>query len=72
LRAEVAEAKKLAAATPDKHAYSEAETRDYFIDLLLAEAGWPFSKNQPVNGKDVEVEVSGMPNKDAIDSIHGR
>lgn len=62
LRAAVAEAKMLAAATPDDHDYSEAETRDYFIDLLLAEAAWPFAKNQPVTGKDIEVEVSGMPN----------
>jgi type I restriction enzyme, R subunit len=41
LRAEIAAAKKANAATPDTHDYSEAETRDYFIDLLLKEAGWP-------------------------------
>ena len=35
LRAEVAAAKQAAAAQPDTHDYSEAETRDYFIDLLL-------------------------------------
>ena len=35
LRAEVAKAKQAAAAQPDTHDYSEAETRDYFIDLLL-------------------------------------
>lgn len=57
LRAEVAEAKNSAAAQPDTHDYSEAETRDYFIDLLLKEAGWPL--NQP---QDREFEVSGMPN----------
>ncbi|MGH6897944.1 MAG: DEAD/DEAH box helicase family protein [Geminicoccaceae bacterium] len=57
LRAEVAEAKKAAAAQPDTHDYSEAETRDYFIDLLLKEAGWPL--DQP---RDRECEVSGMPN----------
>lgn len=39
--AEVAEAKQAAAAQPDTHDYSEAETRDSFIDLLLKEAGWP-------------------------------
>ncbi|EQD66966.1 hypothetical protein B1A_07893, partial [mine drainage metagenome] len=39
LRAEVAAAKQAAAAQPDTHDYSEAETRDYFIDLLLKEAG---------------------------------
>ena len=54
LRAEVAEAKKAAAAQPDTHDYSEAETRDYFIDLLLKEAGWPL--DQP---RDREFEVSG-------------
>jgi len=57
LRAEVAEAKKSAVAQPDTHDYSEAETRDYFIDLLLKEAGWPL--DQP---HDREFEVSGMPN----------
>ena len=57
LRAEVAEAKKAAAAQPDTHDYSEAETRDYFIDLLLKEAGWPLDQ-----ARDREFEVSGMPN----------
>ena len=67
LKAEVAEAKKEAAATPDDHDYSEKETRDYFIDLLLAEAGWPFGKNaKPKDGRDVEVEVSGMPNNKGV------
>lgn len=37
--------------------YSEAETRDYFIGLLLKEAGWPL--DQP---RDREFEVAGMPN----------
>ena len=27
---------------PDTHDYDEATTRDVFIDLLLAEAGWTF------------------------------
>jgi type I restriction enzyme R subunit len=58
LRAEVAKAKKVAAAQPDLHDYSESETRDYFIDLLLREAGWPL--DQPC---DREFEVSGMPNQ---------
>ncbi|HXG79031.1 MAG TPA: DEAD/DEAH box helicase family protein [Methyloceanibacter sp.] len=57
LRAEVAAARQAAAAQPDTHDYSEAETRDYFIDLLLKEAGWPL--DQP---RDREFEVSGMPN----------
>lgn len=57
LRAEVAAAKQAAAAQPDTHDYSEAETRDAFIDLLLREAGWPL--DQP---RDREFEVAGMPN----------
>ena len=61
LRAEVAAAKQAAAAQPDTHDYSEAETRDYFIDLLLKEAGWPL--DQP---RDREFEVSGMPNEKGV------
>src|SRR5207245_1658002 len=57
LRAEIAEAKKANAARPDDHDYSEAETRDYFIDLLLKEAGWPLDRPE-----DREYEVAGMPN----------
>lgn len=56
-RAEVAAAKTVAMALPDTHDYSEAETRDYFIDLLLKESGWAL--DQP---RDREYEVSGMPN----------
>lgn len=56
-RAEVAEARKAAAVQPDTHDYSEAETRDTFIDLLLHEAGWVL--DQP---RDREFEVAGMPN----------
>lgn len=59
LRAEVAAAKKEAAAQPDTHDYSEAQTRDYFIDLLLKEAGWPLDQ-----ARDREFEVAGMPNKE--------
>lgn len=58
LRAEVAAAKQANTATRDAHDYSEAETRDYFIDLLLREAGWTFSKP----GHDTEFPVTGMPN----------
>jgi type I restriction enzyme, R subunit len=57
LREVVAEAKKAAAAKPDIHDYGEAETRDFFIDLLLKEAGWPLDQ-----ARDREYEVSGMPN----------
>ena len=56
-RAEVAEARRAATAQPDSHDYSEAEPRDYFIDLLLKEVGWPLDQTA-----DREFEVSGMPN----------
>lgn len=58
LREEIAAVKKANAAQPDTHDYSEAETRDYFIDLLLKEAGWTLDKPQ-----DTEFEVTGMPNQ---------
>lgn len=58
LRQEIAEAKKQNQLIPDNYDYSEAETRDYFIDLMLKEAGWPLDKPE-----DQEYEVVGMPNK---------
>jgi type I restriction enzyme R subunit len=57
LREDVAAAKQAAAAQPDTHDYSESETRDYFIDLLLKEAGWPLK-----DSRDREYPVIGMPN----------
>ena len=57
LRAEVAAAKAANVAQPDTHDYSEAATRDYFIDLLLKEAGWPLDQT-----RDREFPVTGMPN----------
>ncbi len=59
LRAEVAAAKAANARVPDTHDYDEAATRDAFIDLLLAEAGWTFTRP----GHDTEFPVTGMPNK---------
>lgn len=58
LREGVAAAKKANAAQPDTHDYSEAETRDYFIDLLLKEAGWSLA-----DSRDREFPVAGMPNQ---------
>jgi type I restriction enzyme R subunit len=58
LREEVAAAKAANSQRPDQHDYSEAETRDYFIDLLLKEAGWPL--DQP---RDREYRVTGMPSE---------
>jgi type I restriction enzyme R subunit len=57
LRAEVAAAKAANAVIPDTHDYREDETRDLFIDVLLAEAGWPLD-----NERDREYPVTGMPN----------
>ncbi len=62
LRAQIAEIKAANASRPDAHDYSEAETRDYFIDLLLKEAGWPLDKP----GHDTEFQVPGMPNKEDV------
>jgi type I restriction enzyme, R subunit len=58
LRSEVAAAKQAAATIPDAHDYAESETRNYFIDLLLKEAGWSLA-----DARDREFEVSGMPNR---------
>ncbi|SMX31900.1 DEAD/DEAH box helicase family protein [Actibacterium lipolyticum] len=58
LRAEVAAARKANQAVPDPHDYDEAATRDAFIDLLLAEAGWPLDQQ-----RDRELPVKGMPNQ---------
>lgn len=44
-------------ARPDTHDYSEAQTRDLYIDLLLKEAGWPLDQ-----ARDREYPVTGMPN----------
>lgn len=57
LHAEVAATKKANQAQPDTHDYTEAQTRDAFIDLLLSEAGWSLS-----DPRDREYPVKGMPN----------
>jgi type I restriction enzyme R subunit len=64
LKAEIAAAKRQNAAVPDGHDYSEAETRDYFIDLLLREAGWPLDRKE-----DREYPVEGMPNRHGKGSV---
>jgi type I restriction enzyme R subunit len=56
-RAELAQAKATNIAMPDTHDYDEADTRRFFIDVMLREAGWELGKNA-----SVEVPVSGMPN----------
>ncbi|MEH2373670.1 DEAD/DEAH box helicase family protein [Nostoc sp.] len=57
LRAEVAKAKKASTSQPDTHDYSEAQTCDIFIDLLLKEAGWMLEQR-----REREFPVTGMPN----------
>ncbi len=57
LRAQIEETRKANEAVPVDHDFNEAETRDFFIDLLLKEAGWKL--NGP---NDLEYEVQGMPN----------
>lgn len=61
LRAEVAKAKAENTKVQDTHDYNEEQTRDYFIDMLLHEAGWALDKQQ-----DREFEVAGMPNNQGI------
>lgn len=56
LRVAIATAKAANAVVPDTHDYREAETRHLFIDLLLAEAGWPLTDE-----RDREFPVTGMP-----------
>lgn len=56
-REELEKIKKDNTVQPDTHDYSEAQTRDYFIDLLLKEAGWALDQE-----RDREFEVAGMPN----------
>jgi len=58
VRAELEATKKARKAEPDPHDYSEAETRDRFIDLLLREAGWALDQ-----ARDREFPVEGMPNQ---------
>lgn len=57
LQAEIAAIKAANAATPDSHDYNETQTRDAFIDLLLAEAGWALDQ-----ARGREYAVQGMPN----------
>ena len=60
LRAQI-KAAQAAATLVDDRDYSEAETRDRFIDVLLKEVGWPLDQ-----ARDREYEVSGMPNAQGV------
>lgn len=57
-RAEIAAIRTANSAIRDDHDYSEAQTRDSFIDLLLTEAGWLLNQT-----RDREFPVNGMPNQ---------
>ncbi|MEO3742547.1 DEAD/DEAH box helicase family protein [Plantactinospora sp. B5E13] len=56
LRKQIAAAKAANERRPDTHDYDEKQTRDLYIDLLLAEAGWRL--DQP---RDREFPVTGLP-----------
>ena len=53
---QIEQAKQAAQSSEDNHDYNEIQTRDYLIDVLLAEAGWPLK-----NDRDREYPVSTMP-----------
>jgi len=59
LRAEIQQIKTENQKTIRDEDYSEAETRDLFIDLMLRESGW-----DPSGQNVAEYEVTGMPKKD--------
>jgi type I restriction enzyme, R subunit len=55
LRSAANESRRKSEDEADTHDYTEAETRDYFIDLLLKEAGWelpttPLQKSSSLSG----------------------
>ncbi|MYF45462.1 MAG: DEAD/DEAH box helicase [Rhodobacteraceae bacterium] len=63
LRKQVTAAKKAAESIPvEAHDWSEADTRRYKIDALLAEAGWTDREE----GHDIEYEVQGMPSGSGV------
>ncbi|MYG94707.1 MAG: DEAD/DEAH box helicase [Acidimicrobiia bacterium] len=63
LRQQVAAAKQASESVPvEAHDWSEADTRRYKINALLAEAGW----TNLVEGRDIEYEVHAMPSSSGI------
>ena len=61
LRAEIAAVKQATSVEQDTHDYSESQTRDFFINVLLKEAGWALDQ-----ARDREFEVTGMPNDKGV------
>ena len=53
---QIVQAKQNADKVNDQHDYNEEDTRDYLIDGLLHEAGWPLK-----NERDREYKVTTMP-----------
>lgn len=54
-------------AEPHDTGISEAETRRYFIDIMLQEAGWEVLEKEGVSAPlkaGIEIEVTGMPNNE--------
>ena len=61
LRDQLAQSRLVAEQQEDRHDYSEAETRNYLIDVDLHRAGWTLSE-----ARDREYEVTGMPNDKGV------
>lgn len=61
LQAQVEAAKAANDQIEIEHDYTEAETREYLIDMLLREAGW-----NPKGPRVEEYEVTGMPNTPGV------
>lgn len=57
--------------TPSKQPkyFTEAETRKFYIDLLLKEAGWELVESENTlipNKAGIEIKVEGMPNEQGV------
>ena len=61
LQERIAQFKAANATIHIQHEYTEAETREYLIDVYLREAGW-----NPQGSNVAEYEVTGMPNSRRI------
>ncbi|MEZ5447527.1 MAG: hypothetical protein R3E89_00305 [Thiolinea sp.] len=61
LRKQLAELHAQAEHLADTHDYSEAQTREYLIDLELYRAGWPLNQK-----RDREYKITGMPNNKGV------
>ncbi len=64
LKAEITKLKQQNETAPDTQNYKEADTRGYYIDVLLKEAGWNIDKP---DWKEYPVE--GMPNEKGQGSV---